>query len=82
MDRLKSNDMGCRLLQHNMAKRGTVIMKKGDQPEEFYINLNGNIGVFIPRPKDQIQREVDAISWIKTSTNDVLGTSREALEFL
>ena len=57
-DKLKSHYNGCKLLRYARFPKGHMIFKYKDVSENFYINLSGKIGIFIPRTRDEIQEEL------------------------
>lgn len=61
-----------------ICKYGSSIFTEGDIPDEFYIVLNGDVGIFIPRTDDEISRETKALNTLRSMAKDAeLGTEVE-----
>jgi len=72
-DNFKTHENGCRVLKYCKKRRGDILIKYGDQPNEFYVKLNGKIGVYIPRHPDDIKKEIKVIKWLLTQVEENKG---------
>lgn len=48
-----------------ICKYGSRIFTEGDIPDEFYIVLNGDVGIFIPRTDEEISRETKVLNALR-----------------
>ena len=60
-DKLKSHYNGCKYLLYTRKKKGHLLFKHSQKSENFYIVLSGVLGVFIERPMDSFEQEVDIV---------------------
>jgi hypothetical protein len=61
-----------------VCKYGSLFFTQGDNPDEFYIVLNGDVGIFIPRTDDEISRETIALNTLRSMARDAeLGSEVE-----
>ena len=64
-DKYRAHSNGCKLLKYRKQPKGSILTKYKDQANEFFISLNGKIGVFIPRNSEEMKEELEAIYWIQ-----------------
>lgn len=69
-DTLKSLENGFKRLVYRKLKKGEVICKHKGVSDEFYINLIGRIGIFLPKNRDLIKSEIEAIEWVIQAYGD------------
>lgn len=55
----------CRLLEFKRFKKGSMILKYKSNPENFFINLKGNLGVYVPLKTSKIYRVQEEIKLIR-----------------
>jgi len=66
-----AHSMGCRYLTLRISKKESFLITHRDQPKEFFILLEGKVGVFKRKNDEQIQDEIHAVNWLISKFKEI-----------